>query len=97
MKISELHSLFLECKGVSTDTRKISKQDMFFALKGESFDGNTFTQQALNNGAKYIVALANHHDHFDLFNSTYHEWNSVNVGPKKILLASLKRLHVTQV
>ncbi len=55
MKLSKLHSLFLECKGISTDTRKISNQNMFFALKGESFDGNTFTQQALNNGAKYVV------------------------------------------
>tara|TARA_R110000868_G_scaffold56488_13_gene174874 strand:+ start:7287 stop:8570 length:1284 start_codon:yes stop_codon:yes gene_type:complete len=63
MKISELHSLFLECKGVSTDTRKISKQDMFFALKGESFDGNTFTQQALNNGAKYIVIDDSNYTH----------------------------------
>lgn len=55
IKINELHSLFLECNTVSTDTRKISKQDLFFALKGDSFDGNTFTQQAINNGAKYVV------------------------------------------
>jgi alpha-L-fucosidase len=34
-------------------------------------------------GAKYFVALANHHDNFDNWNSKFHEWNSVNIGPKK--------------
>jgi alpha-L-fucosidase len=34
-------------------------------------------------GAKYFVALANHHDNFDCYDSTYHEWNSVRVGPHK--------------
>jgi alpha-L-fucosidase len=34
-------------------------------------------------GAKYFVALANHHDNFDNWDSKYHEWNSVKVGPKK--------------
>lgn len=32
-------------------------------------------------GAKYFVALANHHDNFDCYDSTYHAWNSVNIGP----------------
>ena len=34
-------------------------------------------------GARYFMALGNHHDNFDLWNSPYQEWNSVNVGPKK--------------
>jgi alpha-L-fucosidase len=34
-------------------------------------------------GAKYFVALANHHDNFDAYDSTHHAWNSVRVGPKK--------------
>jgi alpha-L-fucosidase len=37
-------------------------------------------------GAKYFFALANHHDNFDAYNSKYHAWNSVNVGPKKDLV-----------
>lgn len=40
----------------------------------------TLYQQA---GAKYFVALANHHDNFDMYDSKYQPWNSVNVGPKK--------------
>ena len=34
-------------------------------------------------GAKYFVALANHHDNLDCFDSTYQPWNSVNIGPKR--------------
>lgn len=55
MKISQLHKLFLDCSSVSTDTRKISKNSIFFALKGHNFDGNTFTNQAFALGAKYVV------------------------------------------
>ncbi len=38
-------------------------------------------------GAKYFVALANHHDNLDLYNSKYQPWNSVRVGPRKDLIA----------
>ena len=34
-------------------------------------------------GARYFMTLGNHHDNFDLWNSPYQEWNSVNIGPKK--------------
>ena len=37
-------------------------------------------------GARYFMALGNHHDNFDLWNSPYQEWNSVNMGPKRDLL-----------
>ena len=37
-------------------------------------------------GARYFMALGNHHDNFDNWNSPYQEWNSVNVGPKKDLI-----------
>jgi alpha-L-fucosidase len=39
-------------------------------------------------GAKYFFALANHHDNFDAYNSKYHAWNSVNVGPKKDIVGT---------
>ncbi len=55
MKIAQLHELFLQCNLVSTDTRKIETNSMFFALKGDNFNGNTFAQQALENGAKYVI------------------------------------------
>ena len=46
--------------------------------------------------AKYFVALANHHDNFDNYDSKYHAWNSVNVGPKKDIVgtwAKIARAH----
>lgn len=55
MEIKKLHQYFLECQSFSTDTRKIEKNSMFFALKGESFDANTFAEEALEKGAKYVV------------------------------------------
>ena len=55
MDLKTLHSLFLDCNAVCTDTRKIKKKDMFFALKGDNFNGNTYAQQAIAKGAKYAV------------------------------------------
>lgn len=42
MRIEELYRIFLESAGVTTDTRKIEKGKIFFALSGDNFDGNTF-------------------------------------------------------
>lgn len=55
MKIENIYSKFLECSGIATDTRKIEQDSMFVALKGDNFDANTFTKEALNNGAKYVI------------------------------------------
>ena len=55
MEIKALHELFLQCKSIATDTRKIEVGSMFFALKGENFDANTFTAEALQKGARYVV------------------------------------------
>ena len=55
MNIQELHELFLKSSGVSTDTRCIEPNQLFFALKGENFNGNEFTGLALQNGAGYVV------------------------------------------
>lgn len=55
MKIETLHQHFLQSTGICTDTRKITPNCLFFALKGDNFDGNTFTQQALEQGALKVV------------------------------------------
>jgi UDP-N-acetylmuramoyl-tripeptide--D-alanyl-D-alanine ligase len=55
MTIPELYQLYLQHPSIQTDTRKLKKGDIFFALKGPSFNGNTFAQQALNSGAEYAV------------------------------------------
>ncbi|MBT0607491.1 UDP-N-acetylmuramoyl-tripeptide--D-alanyl-D-alanine ligase [Aequorivita echinoideorum] len=55
MNIEQIHKIFLESSGVSTDTRKIFKNCIFFALKGENFNGNQFAQEALDKGALKVI------------------------------------------
>ncbi len=55
MNIEALHQRFLECTAVCTDTRKVQEGDLFFALKGDNFNGNKFAAEALEKGAKYAV------------------------------------------
>jgi len=54
--MEKLYRLFKQSSGVCTDTRKIVKDSMFIALKGENFDGNTFVKEALKAGAKYAIS-----------------------------------------
>ena len=56
MEIKDLYNIFLQSAGVCTDTRTLKKNQLFFALKGENFDGNRFALQALEKGASYAVA-----------------------------------------
>ena len=41
--------------GVSIDSRKTKKNNIFFGIKGKNFDGNKFINQALNNGASTVI------------------------------------------
>lgn len=59
MRIDHLHELFLNASGVSTDSRKITHNSIFFALKGDNFNGNTFALEALKQGASYAVVDEN--------------------------------------
>jgi len=56
MNIQELYKIFTEeCSRVSTDSRNIQQGDLFFALKGENFNGNRYAADALTKGAQYAV------------------------------------------
>ncbi|MBU2949059.1 UDP-N-acetylmuramoyl-tripeptide--D-alanyl-D-alanine ligase [Zobellia uliginosa] len=55
MKTAQLHRIFLAFPEISTDTRKIKENSIFFALKGENFNGNKYASEALKNGANYAV------------------------------------------
>lgn len=55
MDIKELYDIFRECGKVSTDSRSIAGGELFFALKGENFDGNEYAVKALEAGAAYAV------------------------------------------
>jgi UDP-N-acetylmuramoyl-tripeptide--D-alanyl-D-alanine ligase len=51
----QLYQLYLQHPVISTDTRKIDAGSIFFALKGDKFDANTFAQKAIETGATYAV------------------------------------------
>ena len=55
MKIANLYRLYRQHFLVDTDTRNIRKNTLFFALKGENFNGNSFAEQALELGAAFAI------------------------------------------
>jgi UDP-N-acetylmuramoyl-tripeptide--D-alanyl-D-alanine ligase len=56
MEIKDLYAVYLQHPSIQTDTRKLQKGDLFFALKGPNFNGNQFAKKALEAGASYVVA-----------------------------------------
>ncbi len=55
MTLEQLHALFLAHPTICTDTRKITDNCLFFALKGPNFNGNKFAKEALDKGAAYVI------------------------------------------
>ena len=55
MTIEQLYKLFLQYPSIQTDTRKLRKGDIYFALKGPNFNGNSFAEKALEMGACFAV------------------------------------------
>ena len=59
MNIEEIYKIYQRFPNVQTDSRKLQKDEIFFALKGPNFNGNEFTKKALELGAAYVVADEN--------------------------------------
>lgn len=56
ISIEELYKLFINCnQKITTDTRKLEKDAIFFALKGENFDANLFATEAISKGCSYAI------------------------------------------
>jgi UDP-N-acetylmuramoyl-tripeptide--D-alanyl-D-alanine ligase len=55
MDIQSIHNQFLKCNSLSIDTRKIERNSLFVAIKGERFDANTFATEALEKGALFVI------------------------------------------
>ena len=65
---------------------KVGFKDIIHRWQAAHFEPNKLLAFYKQSGAKYFMALANHHDNFDNFNSMYQPWNSVALGPKKDLI-----------
>lgn len=62
---------------------KTGYKDIIPLWKAEKFDPNALMKLYKAAGAKYFVSMGVHHDNFDLWNSKYHSWNAVKMGPKR--------------
>lgn len=62
-------------------------KDILPLFKAERWDPDALVKFYKECGAEYFFALGNHHDNYDLWDSKYQEWNSMNIGPKRDILA----------
>lgn len=62
-------------------------KDLLPLFKAEKWNPDKLVAFYKKIGAQYFFALGNHHDNFDLWDSKYQPWNSMNMGPKKDILA----------
>jgi alpha-L-fucosidase len=65
-------------------------KDVLPLMKAENWDPEKIVAFYKEVGAKYFVAMANHHDNFDMYDSKYQEWNAKNIGPKQDVIGRWK-------
>lgn len=65
-------------------------KDVIPTWTAKNFDAEKLAALFKKAGARYIVALANHHDNFDNWNSRFQPWNSVNMGPQRDIVGEWK-------
>ncbi|MES2176914.1 MAG: alpha-L-fucosidase [Gemmatimonadota bacterium] len=67
-------------------------KDVINAWKAEHWDPEELLTLYQRAGARYFVALANHHDNLDLYDSSHHAWNTMNVGPKRDIVGTWAKI-----
>jgi alpha-L-fucosidase len=67
---------------------KVGFKDIECMWKAENWNPEALMDLYQAAGAKYFMALANHHDNFDTYNSKYHDWNSTRLGPMKDIIGT---------
>ena len=70
---------------------KFGYKDVVRLWKAENWDPDRLMSLYQKAGARYFCVIAQHHDNFDCWNSKYHRWNSVNLGPKRDITAEWKK------
>jgi len=67
---------------------KTGYKDIIPLWKAERFDPDALMALYVKAGAKYFVSMGVHHDNFDLWDSHYHRWNAVNMGPHRDIVGA---------
>ncbi len=70
---------------------KFGYKDIIPLWKAEHWDPDRLMALYKKAGAKYFCVIAQHHDNFDCWNSRFHQWNSVNMGPKRDIVGQWKK------
>ena len=60
-------------------------------FKGENWDPEALVSFVKENGARFIMPVATHHDNFDMYDSSLNPWNSVKMGPHRDVLGEWKK------
>jgi UDP-N-acetylmuramoyl-tripeptide--D-alanyl-D-alanine ligase len=55
MRTDQIYTLFRESTGITTDSRSVTKGQIFFALWGDNYNGNKFAEEALDKGASWAI------------------------------------------
>ena len=71
---------------------KVGFMEIIGSWKAEHWAPERLMDLYVRAGAKYFVAMANHHDNFDSYESSHHAWNSTRVGPKKDIVGTWSRI-----
>ncbi|SOE20337.1 alpha-L-fucosidase [Spirosomataceae bacterium TFI 002] len=86
-KSSPIYDYHLEKYGKLSE---FGYKDFIPDFKAEKFDAASWVKLFKDAGAKYVVPVAEHHDAFAMYNSSYTIWNSVDMGPKRDILKELR-------
>ncbi|KIQ25434.1 alpha-L-fucosidase [Flavobacterium sp. MEB061] len=71
---------------------KFGFKDVINVWKADNWNPEELVNLYKDSGAKYFMAMANHHDNLDLYDSKYQpNWNSTKVGPKKDIIAGWEK------
>ena len=70
--------------------RNLASKIFIPMFKAEKFDPQAWARLFKEAGARYVVPVAEHHDGFALYNSTFNPWNSVKIGPKRDIVKELR-------
>ena len=71
------------------DLTEFGYKDFIPIFQGKKFNAKEWAKIIKESGAKYVVPVAEHHDGFAMYNSSFNNWNSVKMGPKRDIIGEL--------
>jgi alpha-L-fucosidase len=80
----------------TTGIRRLSASKTSFAVEGGGLRPERLMALYKAAGARYFVSMGVHHDNFDLWDSAFHKWNAVRMGPHRDIVGAWKRAALAQ-